>query len=114
MNVQAILLARNNQYSLHIARGPHQVYVGRMAELAMLVTTTLAAERLGVTRQRVHALIKAGQLPVVRLGPTGKTTLIPRQALLKLIGRRDAIGPNGLRRIELPDRRPTTRKAQIA
>lgn len=35
----------------------------------MLLTTTQAAERLGISRYRVHQLIKEGRLPAVRFGP---------------------------------------------
>lgn len=34
-----------------------------------LLTTDQAAERLGVTRSRVHALIQAGRLPAEKFGP---------------------------------------------
>ena len=33
-----------------------------------LITTNEAAERLGVTVQRIHALIRSGRLPAERLG----------------------------------------------
>lgn len=33
------------------------------------LTTAEVAERLGVSRARVHALIRAGRLPTVRAGP---------------------------------------------
>jgi excisionase family DNA binding protein len=33
------------------------------------LTTREAAERLGVTRERVYALIKAGRLPAEKFGP---------------------------------------------
>jgi excisionase family DNA binding protein len=33
------------------------------------LTTAEVADRLGVTRARVHALIRAGRLPTVRAGP---------------------------------------------
>jgi excisionase family DNA binding protein len=40
------------------------MYKGRMSQL----TTKEVAERLGITVPRVHALIKAGRLPVQRFG----------------------------------------------
>jgi excisionase family DNA binding protein len=36
--------------------------------MGKLVTTQEAAERLGVTRPRVHALIQAGRLPAEKMG----------------------------------------------
>jgi excisionase family DNA binding protein len=33
------------------------------------LTTAEVADRLGVSRARIHALIRAGRLPTVRVGP---------------------------------------------
>jgi excisionase family DNA binding protein len=38
--------------------------------MAKLISTAEAAERLGVTKPRVHQLINAGRLPALRIGRT--------------------------------------------
>lgn len=56
-----------------------------------LLTITQTAERVGLTRQRVHALIKAGRLPAERVG----SVLLIKESNLKLIAVRKSGPPVG-------------------
>jgi excisionase family DNA binding protein len=53
-----------------------------MANTAMVVTVTEAAELLGISRSLAYDLARTGQLPALRLG---RRLVIPITALLSLL-----------------------------
>lgn len=59
----------------------------------MTLTTQQAADKLGVTRRRVLALIKTGQLPATQKAERGLFSWQIEERDLKLV----AMGPNGKR-----------------
>jgi excisionase family DNA binding protein len=56
-----------------------------------LLTVTQTAERVGLARQRVHALIKAGRLPATQIG----SVWLVKESDLKLIAVRKNGAPLG-------------------
>ena len=72
-----------------------------------MITTAQAAERLGVHRSRVHALIKAERLPAQRYG---KVLLIEEKDLKLVTVRRPGRPPKKEPTARKPAARRTTKK----
>ena len=59
----------------------------------LVLTITEAAEVLGISRAFAYELCARGELPVIRLG---RRRLVPKKALLALIGVEEAASPQAV------------------
>ena len=70
-------------------------YNSRMSDVSDYLTTSQAAELLGVTRRRIVAMIASGRLPVERIGSGKQPVYLIAKGALKLVKDRKAGRPKG-------------------